>query len=324
MTIIGLQRRMVELGRIRLGDKGSKGQPQKLEAFRLTSPNRALLEQAAGLWGGTVREWSGSPTEGGFELYTEAAFLPIALPPSAEPCSQHMEQWNAGGCTHRCDGQTNSITDEPCSCDPDEPVCRVTTRINVMLPDLDALGVFRLETHGWNAAMELPGSLDVLVLARSKGVVIEGTLRIDHRVRKSGGQTRRFIVPVLDLRVPMRELLSGSKPAVEPGGGNGVAPPLLPVEAGGSEPPASGEAEVDGAISEAQRRRLFAIAKKAGVSTERVKEIILAVTGQESTKGITVLDYEAVCVDVERSGIAESSSPMMFPPAPRGVDPDAA
>src|SRR5690606_11373339 len=105
--ILDLQRRQRELGRIRMGDKGGKGQPQKLSEFRLTSPARHLLDHAAALWGGEVREWAGSPSEGQYELYTKTGVLPIVIPPSAEPVSQWYEQWTGGGCTHRCNGETN-------------------------------------------------------------------------------------------------------------------------------------------------------------------------------------------------------------------------
>ena len=44
---LGIQRRLVELGRIRLGEKGSRGEPKKLTKFRLTSASRPLLEAAS-------------------------------------------------------------------------------------------------------------------------------------------------------------------------------------------------------------------------------------------------------------------------------------
>jgi hypothetical protein len=112
--IIGVQRRMMELGRIRLGDKADSGAPRKLSKFRLTSASRALLEAAAELYGGTVQDWQGAPDDGYFELYTDTDTLDIILPPVFSdrdgsptlPYSQAYELWSGGGCQRRCDGAT--------------------------------------------------------------------------------------------------------------------------------------------------------------------------------------------------------------------------
>lgn len=320
MPILDLQLRMRELGRIRLGDKGSKGQPQRLDAFRLTTQNRALLDVAAGLWGGAVLEWGGGPTEGQWELYTATAVLPIALPPATEPVSQWMEQWSTGGCTHRCDTVRNHITDAPCSCDPDARACRATTRVSVMLPDIPDVGVWRLESHGWNAAVELPGTLAVIEHARRAGVTLRGSLRIDHRVAKRGGETRRFVVPVIDLDVTVGQLLAGEVPA-SAGLPAHTEVPALPVQAGDAtcgdapSPPVA-------TISEAQRRRLFAVAKRHGVAADRVKGIVRDVTGQESTRGIAPLDYEAVVAAVEAAGSGTTAGGRVEPLAAAPPAPD--
>ena len=54
--VLDIQRRHMELGRIRMGEKGSKGQPTRLETWRLTSASRDLLESAAKVYGGEVEE----------------------------------------------------------------------------------------------------------------------------------------------------------------------------------------------------------------------------------------------------------------------------
>lgn len=51
--------------------------------------------------------------------------------------------------------------------------------------------------------------------------------------------------------------------------------------------------------SEAQRKRLFAIAKNHDVSSERLREILSAVTGQESTAQIPKAKYDDVIKMVE-------------------------
>jgi hypothetical protein len=63
-------------------------------------------------------------------------------------------------------------------------------------------------------------------------------------------------------------------------------------------PSAPGDA---GVISEAQRRRLFAIAASSGKSNEQVKATIVDLTGQDSSKGIPRDKYEAVIAAVEAS-----------------------
>lgn len=223
--ILDIQRRYRELGRIRMGEKGAKGQPVKLTQWRLTSSNRGLLEVAAALWGGQVKDWTGGPDEGLHELHTATGELPIVIPPGREPVSQWMEQWTRGGCTHRCDGQRNTIDDTPCSCSPEAPACKPTTRLSVMLPDLPDVGVWRLESHGWNAAAELPGTVEVIRAAAERGQFLEGRLRIEERSQVKAGKTSRFIVPVLDLDVTMRQLVSGGpRASLETGVGQAALP----------------------------------------------------------------------------------------------------
>lgn len=60
-----------------------------------------------------------------------------------------------------------------------------------------------------------------------------------------------------------------------------------------------------GAITEAQRRRLFAIAGASGKTNDEVKAIIVNLTGQDSSRGITRDKYEAVVAAVEASADIE-------------------
>lgn len=277
--ILDLQIRQRELGRIRLGRKGGKGQPEKLSHFRLTSPARHLLEHAAALWGGEVSEWTDAPTPGQWELLTGTDILPIVVPPGREPISAWWEQWTGGGCTHRCDGIRNHITDEPCSCDESSRACKPTTRLNVMLPDLPDIGVWRLESHGMNAASELPGTIEIIQMAASAGRFLSGRLRVEHRVSKRNG-TRRYVVPVLDLDVSVGQLMSGQAPVEHPalpaGGADGEdGQPSPSLEAPGAapvEPPAPPESD-DPPLTQRQRSAIFARAKELGVDSERVRQL---------------------------------------------------
>ena len=219
---IPIQRRMMTLGRIRLGDKAPSGAPRKLSKFRLTSASRSLLESAASVYGGEVHEWEGAPDEGMFEVYTETDVLDIILPPvfasdgkPTLPYSQSYELWSGKGCQRRCDGTTEVLSGKPCKCKPDARECKLTTRLNVMLPKVAGLGVWRLDTKGENAASVLPGTLDLLMLAASERQFIPAQLRAEQRSSKEDGKTHRFVVPVIDLPgVTMEELLAAQPAAL--------------------------------------------------------------------------------------------------------------
>lgn len=214
---IDVQRRLVELGRIRLGDKGPKGEPRRLTTFRLTSASRTHLEAAAAVYGGEVRRWQGAPDEGYWELLTTSHELRIRIPPTLASYSQTYELWDAGGCVRRCDGVRESVSGGPCLCDAAKRACAITTRVSVMLRGVPGLGVWRLETHGWNAATTLPATLELLGAVGAPW--IPAVLRLEQRSQRKRidgrAQTRRFVVPVVDLlEVTVDDLLIANAEAV--------------------------------------------------------------------------------------------------------------
>jgi hypothetical protein len=221
---------MVEAGRIRAGEKGDKGEPRKLDKWRLTSKDRVRLDAAAALWGGEVREW-----EGQYELYTETGALPIMLLPGHPPTTWY-ELWSKGGCQRRCDGQHEVMSDSACLCGDDERECKPYTRLSVLLPDLPGIGSWLLSSTGWNAAAELAGAADLLQRASAQGVLVPARLRLEQRVRVAGGQTRRFAVPVIDIDVSFRDLLGaqGALPAAERPALPAGYTPLPPSNGGGT------------------------------------------------------------------------------------------
>lgn len=209
MAILDLQRRIHERGRIRLGEQVATGngrkRPAKLTKFRITSRDRAVLEAAAALYGGEVRDWdNGGQAE--FELYTDRDKLAVLVPPSEMAFSQWYEQWSAGGCQVRCDGQLDHQADKACHCDPENRACKITTRLSVMLPELPGLGVWRVETHGYYAAVELGGAVEVVQQFAGRGAILPATLRLDQRSVVRDGKTNRFAVPVLDVDVQLGQL----------------------------------------------------------------------------------------------------------------------
>lgn len=212
MPILDLQRRLAEVGRIRIGQqvKTSKGtRPAKLDYFRLTSADRTRIEQASRLYGGDVAEWE-APAGKQFEVITKTDTLPVVVPPSDMAFTQFYESWSGGGCQRRCDGVNESISEGPCLCDPDARECKIHSRLSVMLRDLPGLGVWRIDSSGYFAGVELQGAVEVVKLAAGRGQMLPAVLRLEQRqVKRVDEQVKRFAVPVLDLLVSPAQLLGG-------------------------------------------------------------------------------------------------------------------
>jgi hypothetical protein len=86
-----------------------------------------------------------------------------------------------------------------------------------MLADVPGLGVWRLDTSGYNAAVELQGAVSAIQMAASRGQMLPARLRLDQRMSKRLGEgTRRFAVPVLDVEISPAQLLGGSAPQPQP------------------------------------------------------------------------------------------------------------
>jgi hypothetical protein len=239
MPIKTLQQQQAQVGRIRLGEQkpgksGKRGYPARLSAFRFTTPSESLARAVAGAYGGEVQRWEpdGRPAE--WEVYSVATEINVLVPP--HPVSQWMEMWSGQGCVRRCDGETETISGEACKCPLDPAVraeqaqggsaCHMTTRLNVMLPDLPGVGVWRLDTHGYYAALELPQTAEFLGAATAKGGYVRATLALQKRqVRRPGVGVREFLVPALHVEVSPLALRAGEGVAVAIGGG---APAISP------------------------------------------------------------------------------------------------
>jgi hypothetical protein len=244
--ILTMQRQARELGRLRSGwNNGSR--PIKSDTWIVTSHAPHYLEAAAGLWGGKVEKWQ--PLGGGPEQWrvvTKAKSIDAILPPG-DPLSQANELWSKGGCARRCDGVTEQISDRPCLCLAQHgenwferkkgTVCAPTTRLNVMLPDLPDLGVWRMETHGYYAANEIAGQIDMLLSATGGKALVPVSLRIEPRRRVANGETKNFPVIVVEVRgMTARQALAGEVPQIAVESGT-AATKRTAIESGGKTAP---------------------------------------------------------------------------------------
>lgn len=222
MPIIDMQRRLREAGRIRIGakttTKSGKVVPTKLTGFRFTSQDEASIRAVAEAYGGDAKKWEDAPLGDQWEVMTASTAIDIILVPSGLGFTQWYEMWSGGGCKRRCDGERDVISDGPCVCTPEDRECRPHSRLSVILTKIQGIGVWRLDTQGWNAAMELRGAIDLLeVLGRSHNMVPARLLLTQRASKKPGEQTLKFAVPVIDLNVTVSELTAGSSaPALTP------------------------------------------------------------------------------------------------------------
>lgn len=214
MAIVNLQRRQTEVGRIRLGAKvptsTGKMRPSALDRLRFTSPRRDLIKKVAELYGGTVGPWEPPRGNAQWEVITDATSVPVMVPPQDPAESQWYEAWSAGGCLRRCTGEREVISGGPCVCDPEDRDCKMHTRIQVMLAQVPGIGVWRVDTGSYYAATELPGVAELLSAA---GGIIPGRLLLSERTITRNRETKKFVVPVLDIdEFTPDELLSGKVP----------------------------------------------------------------------------------------------------------------
>jgi len=220
----------------------AKMRANKLQEFRITSPYRDVVEAAAQRFGGTVRPWV-SPTGPEWEVYTAVRQLPVLVP--SQRIDPNYEAWGNRIRTRICDGATERLRKTPCLCKrwdnhehkysrgtcmfcglaqnwdgaPHEHlfelgacvvcgcrrVCKPTTRVSVMLRGINADGVFKVESHGINAAQGLPAYAEIIA---ETPVPLPGILvmrKVDQMrlvVDATGerAETRQFWVP--ELRFP--------------------------------------------------------------------------------------------------------------------------
>lgn len=201
---------MIPLGRIRTGvyatPAGKRGRPEKLDRFRFTSPDRDLIEAVAAEYGGEARPWSPDkePNRKEFEVITDTDELDVLII-NGQSIDPTYEAWAAGRtCVRRCDGVWDVISQAACLCTgPDKPkdpqkLCKITTRVRVMLRRVVGVGSWMYESHGEYFATETGGLMAELV-ARAT-VAVPSVLRLELERRrepdreKGGFKTKEFYV----------------------------------------------------------------------------------------------------------------------------------
>lgn len=236
VPIADLNRRAPEAGRIRLGVKSGRAM-KSIDTFRFTSPHKEAIERIAEIHGGDVKPWSDDRAriKNQWEVITPVSTITVMLP--ADGLSVWYEKWGGGGCERRCDGvkvTTLQIRGDdidevqsPCICvAKNARECDPHTRLNIILPDVDFFGTWRLESKGWNAAAELPGMFDLIQNISASGRMVDAELSVHTRETVTAGKKRKFIVPSLAVRSTPQELAAGganSGPALARGGSSAPA-----------------------------------------------------------------------------------------------------
>lgn len=282
MPILDLQMRMRQLGEIRIGhavdtgrtDKNGKAikRPAKLNAFRFTSPSREILASVAGLYGGEVKPWTpanGGPAE--FEVYSTTNRLPVLIPPR-DAVSQWYEMYAGSKCVRRCDGQVEQKSDKPCMCNPDKRTCKITTRVNIMLRDVPALGQWLLISKGFYAGVTLPPAAELLAQA---GGYVAGWLGMEEKLVIGEDGPNRFSIPTLDVEITPTELMAG-KITGAPAVASGPERPAIEAASASAGPPKDYLLEAKEATTRAGVLAIFQAAKNAGAPVayqEQIKAI---------------------------------------------------
>lgn len=228
--IANLPARYPELGRIRLGSKGPKGEPRKGKTLRFSSDDRIVLDELARQLGGEVKPWNDDKAEQAWHLTTESASVPVLLPP--DPIDTTYEKWGSGGIAKRCDGERcimpmpstdgGHMVESDCACladglvpgdrdDQKRGACQVTVRLRLIIPSVPGLGAWLCTSHSIYAAMELPGQVELLQAMSGRGRLVPADFAIEPRTEKKPWEKykRDYIVPVLRVRASLAQLMSG-------------------------------------------------------------------------------------------------------------------
>ena len=318
-----IQARAAEHGRLRTGFTQGK-RPMRSATWVVTSHSEEHVRAAAELWGGTAEQWSPlNSTITQWRVITKAASIEALITPG-DPLNQYNEMWSAGGCQRRCDGERELLSRQSCLCarqfgeewhtQPKGRVCSTTSRLNVMLPDLSGMGMWRAETHSFYAAAEWGGMVDMVLAGTDGKGFVPVTLRIEPRQVVRDGQTKKFPVVVVELRgVTPRQALAGpmnAATALDPGAATRAVAAI--------EAPKGRDwlADAQGCLTSDDVRDLWMEAQAAGVvhpkGTDELSKQLMAIAAEKDSEDDGVVVAEVV-EDVEDN----EREPAMWPAAAR-------
>lgn len=313
-------------------DGRPKMRPAKLDTFRVTSPHRDVVDAVADLFGGTVVPWEG-PKGPEFEVVTRRRELPVLVPrqtidPNYEmwgnrfrarlcdgarerirntPClctkwDDHDHDFRFGQNCAVCSvirgregaPHQHAYVSGFCSECGRRRACKPTTRVNVMIRGVPSIGVFKVESHGINAATRLPAMADMVAeapvpLPATLGMRFEDQPRL---VVDAGGresvQVRQFWVPELhwDWLTPdmayagSARLEAAARAQIAASGGQEVLPALAAAPHGDDpvdpdEPPLTPDdvrRELAACTNGMQVRELWNRAKASGIRDDRLAD----------------------------------------------------
>ncbi|MFC7641508.1 hypothetical protein ACFQX6_11305 [Streptosporangium lutulentum] len=203
--IIGMQHRLRTIGRIRLGTY--EGRPKASEFFIPTSEFEQPIRGLADVYGGDVEQWK-PQGDGGRQwrlMNPDLTSLDAILPPGRDPLDQAYEKWSRGGKQARCNGETVENLNRPCVCkaqwgprfweNPDLPkdqACKLYTRMNLWLGEVEDIGTWLLETKGANAGAELPGFVDMVAGMFGNKVAVPITIWLVPGTGREKGKVKRY------------------------------------------------------------------------------------------------------------------------------------
>lgn len=290
-----IQARAAEHGRLRTGyTQGNR--PMRSPNWVVTSHSEEHVRKAAELWGGEPEQWSPlNSTISQWRVITESSSIEALITPG-DPLNQYNEMWSKGGCQRRCDGETETLTRQPCLClarfgedwhqQKKGTVCSTTSRLNVMLPDLSGMGMWRAETHSFYAAQEWGGMVDMVLAGTDGKGFIPVTLRIEPRQRVANGETKKFPVVVVELRgITPRQALAGpvnAATALNPGAAGQARAAI--------EAPKGRDwiAEATGALTSDDVRDLWMEAQNAGAvhpkGTDPLSKQLMAIAAEKDAE----------------------------------------
>jgi hypothetical protein len=225
--------------------------PGTLETWKLTSRSRAVVESAAQQYGGQVKPYVPARGKSGWGVVTGTNALRVVVAPGLAVVTQSYEMWTAAGASRRCDSRYDQLNPNGgraapgnCRCpklrdldgrpllDPDgypqsdiderkrlagqrtPAACKPHTRITVILPQVDGIGMWRAESGGYVTADDITTVGASLDAAAKQGIYLPAELLLDSiEIRKPGAQVEKFAVIRLTILRSLQDIVGGQLPA---------------------------------------------------------------------------------------------------------------